>query len=105
MAGIYDRIQPEAADNVPVHILYAAIVTYSEGIFTKVQIRNAINGTLQSPLTTAEETDLDGMADGIDAEVGVNNKLRYLHRLNALSLAIESGVNVTETQYRTNLGI
>ena len=105
MAGIYDRILPETDDNVPVHILYAAIVTYSEGIFTKVQIRNAINGILQSPLTSAEETDLDGIADGIDAEVGVNNKLRYLHRLNALSMAIEIGISVTETQYRNNLGI
>ena len=53
MAGIYDRILPSAEDRIPVHILYGAVVTYAEGIFTKAQIRTAINDVIVAPLTTA----------------------------------------------------
>lgn len=105
MSGIYDRIGV-AEDNVPVHFLSNAIVLYSEGIFTKPQILSAINELVTTSMAGDEITDLQALADGVDAEVGVQNKIRYLLRFQALAEAKERGVTlIDETVFRAQLSL
>jgi hypothetical protein len=105
MAGIYDRMVPLAEDRVPVHLVTAAITLYAEGDFTKAQCVAGINNTITTALSGAEITDLDGLADGVDAAATLVEKLRYLNKIESYGLAVETGALTNEATFRTALGI
>lgn len=103
MAGIYDRLTAESA--ISPHAIFSGIVAYAEAIFTKSQILAGINATLATPLTAAEITDLEAIADAIDAEGTLTAKMRYLNKVHAFNMAVQSGMGVSEVVYRAQLGI
>ena len=111
MAGLWERIKPGADDRVSVHLLESGLggVYIDEHSdpgngFTRLQVRDAINSLLASPLTAGEEADLVAIADVIDGLANNNLRQDYLIKLNALTIAAEMGV-VTEATFRTKLGI
>lgn len=104
MAGIWERIKETADDRLAVHLLEAAIVLHQTNAFTKAQILAGLNAELNTPLTTAEETDLNAIMDALDTSGTVTNRLVYLAKVKAWTIAAEHG-SVTEAQFRTGLGI
>lgn len=103
MAGLWERIRPGADDRISVHMLVASLKGYGTAVFTKLQVKNALNGILESPLTAEEETDLNNLANQLDSLLTLD-KRGYENKLEALTIAAELG-QVGETKWRTDLGI
>lgn len=103
MAGLWERIRGDAEDRLDLHLLDAAMAIYATGAFTQAQILTGLNSKLQTPLTPAEQADLNAMAAALDA-LTVVNKLVHQQKIMAWSIAAEN-LLVTEAQYRTALGI
>ena len=111
MAGLWERVRPDVDDRVNIHLIEAAYGAYlintatagAKGT-TKAQILSAVNSELVTPLSAAEQTDLDLIADEIDAQSNLTNKLLYLAGLKYVFVAAEEGL-VTETKWRQDLGI
>jgi len=104
MAGLWERIRPDVNDRVETHYIVAAYKGYHSGIFTKAQILTALNNLLETPLTTAEQTDMDDIADQIDAQTNNTTRLMYLNGIEALWIAVEAE-QVLEAKWRSDLGI
>jgi hypothetical protein len=107
MAGLYDRLA--GSDNsLPVHFIHAAVTLHAEEptIFTKVHLRNRANARLgDSPLTTAEEADLDGIMDEMDVQSNITAKMRYADKVWAVNYAVAGGDLTSETVWRNQLGL
>jgi hypothetical protein len=102
MAGLYDRITI-SDDNVQVHFLIAGLKGYGTGIWTRAQVLASINSLLESPLTTAEETDYDAIADHMDT-LNAIGKLGYGNQIEAAMIAAEAGL-LNDTTWRGALEI
>lgn len=103
MAGLWERVKPTGADRINVHLIVASLKGFSAGIFTAVQVRDALNNHIANPLTTEEQADLTAISNQITGTATV--KLTYVvGKLEPLMIAAESG-DVTESFWRTNLGI
>ena len=106
MAGIYDRIKPDATDRLAVHRMMAALVLYSSGMINSTQARTVLNEVLQSPLSGAEITDLLNIVAQIDAKTGTANKLAYVHQVESVSIIAERGSSLmSEAVFKNLLGI
>lgn len=103
MAGIFDRIGTE--DNLPVHFATAAIVLGADGEFTNAQILSSLNNLIVAPLDTAAQTDLLNIKDELLAATGAGGRAEYVHKLESIMIAIESGEYSNETGFRAYLGI
>ncbi len=112
MAGLWERVRNDidVDDRINVHLVVAGLEAYfantqdsSKGV-TRIQVKNAINSQLVVPLTTAEETDLNGIADEIDAQSNVNAKQTFLFLIEYAMIAAELDV-INETKWRGDLGI
>jgi len=104
MAGIWERIKPGGNDRISIHMIVAGLKGYATGVFTTVQVRDALNAKLATPLTAAEQTDLTNMAVQIDDLTNTTAKLVYGNNLEAIMIAAENGA-VNETKFRADLGI
>ena len=110
MSGLWERVRGDADDRVPLHLIEAAFGAYfvntvngAKGA-TKAQILAAINNQVEVPLSAAEQTDLNAIADQVDAQSNNTNKLIYLVGLKYVFVAAEMG-EVDETKWRNDLGI
>lgn len=106
MAGLWNSIadRSEGADPLSAHLVKAAIYLAARGLFTAVQVRDALNARLRVPLTAAEETDLSAILTA--AQQGTATaRLDYLERIDALNIAAEMGVLTSESVWRAQLGI
>jgi hypothetical protein len=104
MAGIYERIKPTAIDRVGSHLIDSAYVFIHTGTFTNQQVLNAINSTVETPLTAAETTDLTNISTALSNAGSVTNKLVYLEKIKAAFICAEIGV-INEATFRSALGI
>lgn len=111
MAGLWERVRPDVEDRVAVHLIVAAysgyfVNTVTSGAkgATKAQILAAINAELQTPLSGAEQTDLDAIADQIDAQSNNINKLIFIRGIEYAFIAAEMGA-INEAKWRGDLGI
>jgi hypothetical protein len=104
MAGLWERIRVDAADRVSNHLLAAALVMHQTSGFSDAQILAAVNTSVQTPLTAAEQDDLAALAAVLDTQGSVTNRLVWLAKCEAWCLAAEHGV-VTEAQWRAALGV
>ena len=103
MAGLYDRIIADE-DSIKIHFIVAGIKGYGTGIWTKAQVLAQVNGTMDSPLATAEETDFDDIAAALDGQANNTAKLGYVNQVEAAMIAAEREL-VTDAQWRTALEI
>ncbi len=110
MAGLWERVKPDADDRISIHLIEAAYGGYfintvnaAKGA-TKAQILAAINNHLVTPLTGPEQTDLNAIADQVDAQSNNINKLIFLTGLKYVFIAAEMG-EVNEAKWRNDLGI
>lgn len=108
MAGIWERIKqdlPEDVERVPSHLLDIVFVLYASGtIPNRALALSKINEKLDVQLNFASQSDLNGIAQSYDDQVGLVDKLRYLLNVKAAILGAETGV-LTEAEFRTLLGI
>lgn len=103
MAGLWERIKPDALDRVPVHLIQSAIYCAGRGLFTDAQVRNALNAVLTTPLDSASETDLANIK--AQAVIGsATLKIDYQLRLHAVCISAENGA-LNEATWRSELGI
>lgn len=84
MAGIWERVKPDAADRVASHLIDAIFVFKHTGTFSDSQILSSLNKTLQSPLNASEITDLTNISTALSNTSGVANKLVYLEKIKAV---------------------
>ena len=106
MAGIWNRIydRGEGTDPLPSLLVSSAIYMVTRGVYTATQARDALNATLQHPLTTDELTDLNQIVT--NANVGnAATKLDFVFRLQALCLAVECPALTNEASFRSELGL
>lgn len=104
MAGLWDRIVPNVGDRLNYHLLKAALYCRVRGVFTTPQILAALNSQLETPLSSAAETDLANVVT--QASTGsATVKLDYLERWDALNVAVENGLLTNEATWRSELGI
>lgn len=110
MAGLWERVRPDANDRVNVHLIVASIKAYyvqtedaTKGA-TRLQIRNHLDAHLQTPLSGAEITDLEGIADTIDGLPNANAKQSFVFLCEYAFIAAETG-DINETKWRSDLGI
>lgn len=106
MAGIWNRVRDrgEGSDPLPSLTVVAAVYLVGRNVFTATQARDALNSTLQSPLTTEELTDLNQIL----TQAGLGSataKLDYLLRLQSLCIAVEGGALTNEATFRSELGL
>ena len=104
MAGIWERIKSDAQDRVSSHLLDAAYVFVHTGTFTNNQVVNAINGTIEIPLTVEEKTDLSNISKALSNAGSVTNKLVYLEKIKSAFICAEIGI-INEATFRSLLGI
>jgi hypothetical protein len=106
MAGLWNRIvdRGEFDDPLSSHLVKAAVYLAVRGVFTPVQIRDALNGTLRNPLTTAELADLNAILTNAAAGTATE-KIDYLERVDALNISAEGGVLQSEAVWRAQLGL
>ena len=114
MAGLWERVKPDGAERINIHLIVAGLSGYFANTvdgtkgFTRVQVRDALNAVLTgdgySALTAAEETDLNGIADEIDAQTNNTTKLIFLRLVESVMIAAEAG-QINETKWRGDLGI
>ena len=115
MAGLWERVRGDADDRINIHLIEAALGGYhinahidgTKG-FTRVQVKDTINNELiangAAVLTAAEETDLNAIADEIDAQANDTARLHYLVGAKAVFIAAELE-EITEAKWRADLGI
>ena len=103
MAGLYDRINAQN-DNINIHFLVAGLKGYGTGAWTRTQVLTSVNSLLVAPLTTAEETDYDAIADALDGQSNALAKLGYANQVEAAMIAAEAGV-LSDAGWRTALEI
>ena len=108
MAGIWERIKQDlTADEsrVSAHLLDIVFVLYASGtIPNRALALSKINEHIDVPLDFAAQSDLNGIAQAYDDQVGLADKLRYLLHVKAGIIGAETGV-LTEAEFRTLLGI
>jgi len=106
MAGIYDRLIP-GNNRVGVHLLTASVLLAAEGIFTDLQVKNAINNQLDptAPLDAAAETDMVNMKVELIAQPSIAAASRYVHRIESIGMALQSGEYANEAGFRSYLNI
>ncbi len=105
MAGLWERIKPDATDRINTHLVIAGIKGYSAGVFTAQQVIDALNNHVQSPLTNPEKADLSAIAAQITAQGSVQLKLVYVvGKLEPVMMAGETG-DCNEAFWRSTLGI
>lgn len=110
MAGLWERIRPDGTDRIPVHLVVAGLrAVFVNGVdgtkgATRVQVRNALNNHVELALTAAEEADLNGIADTIDAQANNTSKIIFLQNIEYVMIAAEFGA-IDETKWRNDLGI
>ena len=105
MSGIYDRIVPSSEDRVSAHLLKAAVMLGSDGVFTDQNIIDKLNERIVTPLDAAAVTDLATIRAAVQNAATIQAGLRILERFDALNIAVEMGALTNETTYRTKLGI
>lgn len=114
MAGLWERTKGDGAERINIHFIVAGLSGYFVNSqdntvgFTRIQVRDGLNAILAesgyAALTAAEETDLNGIADTLDAQQNNTAKLIFLRLVEALFIAAEAG-QVSETKWRNDLGI
>ncbi len=114
MANLWERVNQNGAERINIHFIVAGLKGYYANTqdntvgFTRVQVRDALNNILAndnySALTAGEESDLNGIADAIDAQPNVNAAQTFLLLVEALMIAAEIG-EISETKWRADLGI
>jgi hypothetical protein len=104
MAGLWERVNDAADDNVQVHLIVAGIKANGAGLFTPQQILDAVNAKLESPLAGAEVTDLNDITTVLSGKATTTDKLVYVNVVEAMFVSAEVGA-VDETQWRTSLEI
>lgn len=115
MAGLWERVKSSGLDGqggrrINISLLIAGVRGYAVGLWSRVEIRDAINQELatNSPgdaLTAAEETDLTAIANQVDAQPNETKKLSYVvGRIEAATIAGELG-HLGEARWRSDLGI
>ncbi len=105
MADLFDRQFP--AEGVEVtevprinpHVLTAALVLYSESVFTSPQIISHFN------MDTSAESDWNALVVNLDSTSGVANKVRVLLRLESAGVAVSEKVITTKAAYKLAAGI
>ena len=106
MSGIWERVAKRGESDAPIGSasLHAAIYFATRGMFTAKQVRNKLERTLTVPLSDEDEADIAAIVT--QASVGTAAaKADYMHRLQALLIAAETGMINSETVFRTELGI
>jgi len=114
MAGLWERVRPDALSRIDMHLIIAAMRAYhvntvdaSKGA-TRLQIRDGLNQILAEEnaplLSAAEEADLTAIADAFDAQTNQINKLIFISGLEYVMIAAEKGV-IGEAKWRNDLGI
>lgn len=104
MAGIFSRIKP-GDDRVSAHLVKAAVMLGSDGVFTDQQILDGLNERIVTPLDAAAASDLAAVRTSITNALSTGAKLIILERFDALNIAVETGALTNETTYRNKLGI
>ena len=106
MSGIWNRVveRGELGDPLGSATLVAAIYLVARGVFTATQVRDALNGKLQNPLTVTELADLNTMLT--NALTGsATAKLDYMLRIESLLVAAEEGLLPNEATFRQEAGL
>lgn len=111
MAGIWERVRgdvPEGWRRINVSFLRTELLLVGMGVRTRADAKTHIEGELGLSLSVDETTDLDAIADEIEAGT-IQSKLVYAAKMEACLNAAElrkPGVEmITETEFRTVLGI
>jgi hypothetical protein len=105
MAGLYERVKGGGTDRINIHLIVAGVKGYAAGIWSRAQILTALNNQVSTSLDTAEQTDLNDIADVIDALSTTTDKLVYVvGKLEPSMIAAEIN-EINETKWRTDLGI
>lgn len=97
MADLIDRLSgesealPTPRPKLPVHQFIGGLRLYADGLVSRVEI------VANWSLVGAEATQAGLVADVIDAEVGITNKLVYILRFEAIAMLIE---DEADTLYR-----
>ena len=106
MAGIWNRVveRGELGDPLGSATIVAAVYLVTRGIFTATQVRDALNGKVQNPLTVQELADLNTILT--NASTGsATAKLDYMLRIESLLIAAEEGFLVNEATFRSEAGL
>lgn len=115
MAGLWERVKQAGLDGeggrrINVTLFIAGIRGYAAAIWTRIQVRDALNLELATNvpgdvLDAAELADLNAIADEVDAQPNDVKKLEYVvGRVEPSTIAGELG-HVNETKWRSDLGI
>jgi len=103
MADIYDRIfggnPANEAPPLNVHNLTAALTLVQCGNFTATQVKNHFN------MDTAAQGNFDGLVTLITNASTVADKAIFISKLEAVSIATESGIYTTKAAFKDALGI